>query len=62
MIKKLMFLRGFQIEVILESNNTYTVRQDSKVIGVAETYEEALIKYEEARQDIFKQLEQGDNK
>lgn len=50
-----MFIRGLQIKVMLESDNTYTVRQNSNVIGVAETYDEALIKYEETRQGLLKE-------
>lgn len=50
-----MFIRGMQLEVRLEEDLTYTLRQNSNVIGVAGTYDEALAKYEETRQGLLKE-------
>lgn len=54
MIKKLTFIRGIQLEVRLEDDSTYTLRQNSNVIGVAGTYDEALEKYNNKREELLK--------
>lgn len=54
MIKKLSFIRGMQLEVRLEEDSTYTLRQNNSIIGVSKTYEEALSSYNNYREDLIK--------